>query len=93
MLSLLNIYISPIHFFCQTIAKDDKLVRTSNKKLIINISTFHRHSHAPLKTQISAINFPLWIAIDNFRPVCYQISSRKSPGKLVLSLDLQIKPC
>lgn len=70
MLSLLNIYTSPIHFFCQTIAKDDKLVWTSNKKLIINISTFHRHSHAPLKTQISAINFPLWIAIKTTSGPC-----------------------
>lgn len=60
--SLLNKYTSPIYFFCQTIAEDDKLVQTSNKKLIIKISTFHCHSHAPFKSQISAISCPFWTA-------------------------------
>lgn len=63
MFSLLNIYTSPIYFFCQSTAKDDKLVQTSNKKLIINIRTFHCHSHAQFKRQISAINLLFWIAI------------------------------
>lgn len=60
--SFLNKYTSPIYFFCQTIAEDDKLVQISNKKLIINISTFHYHSHTPFKSQISAISCPFWTA-------------------------------
>lgn len=94
MYSLLNISHISYLFLLSDIAKDDKLGQTSNKKLIINISTFHCHSHAPFKNQISAINFPFWIAIKTTSGLCcYQIYSRKSLGKLVLSLDLRIKAC
>lgn len=59
--SFLNKYTS-VYFFCQTTAEDDKLVQTSNKKLIINISTWHCHAHALFKSQISAIHCPSWTA-------------------------------
>lgn len=76
MFSSLNIYKSPIYFFCQSTAKYDKLVQTSNKKMMINISTFHCHSHAPFKRQISAINFLSWIAI---RTTSELIAMRSNP--------------